>query len=336
VRGTFLALAVGSLILSAWAASAYGGSTGSERATAPAKPANIASFAVILANPYDTSLTNAQKKEAAKLGAKITIFDAKFNPSLQVGQCQDALASGKFNIFLLKAVTGPPLVRCAQQAIAKGIKVVVVDDPLGPKYTLAPQVKGIVGSILSLPTTNGKALAKMTVDACAGKNPCKVAYYFGPPTFVFSTQSRATFNSEMAKHPNIKVVFQGSSQFQSSLGTTLTTQLLTTHPDVNVITSDSDQAALGAYKALRSAGKTKDITLIGGGGSCLGAAAIKAHQLYGTSALYPASLGKITVDLGVKALNGQPLGKTQQDVSYLSPIGPIVTQKNVGKFHCEW
>jgi ribose transport system substrate-binding protein len=331
----FAALAVGSLILAAWAASAYGGSNRPERATAP-KQANIASFAVILANPYDTSLTNAQKKEAAKLGAKITIFDAKFNPSLQVGQCQDALASGKFNVFLLKAVTGPPLMRCAQQAIAKGIKVVVVDDPLGPKYTLAPQVKGIVASILSLPTTNGKALAKMTVAACAGKNPCKVAYYFGPPTFVFSTQSRKTFNSEMAKHPNIDVVFQGSSQFQSSLGTTLTAQLLTTHGDVNVITSDSDQAALGAYKALRAAGKTRDVILIGGGGSCLGAAAIKAGQLYGTSALYPASLGKITVDLGVKALNGQRLGKTQQDVSYLSPVGPIVTKKNVAKFHCEW
>ncbi|MBV9971044.1 MAG: sugar ABC transporter substrate-binding protein [Xanthobacteraceae bacterium] len=303
--------------------------------SSPAKKAKIAAFIVALANPYDTALSNAEKAEAAKKGASITLFDAKFNPSAQVSQCQDALASGSYNVFLLKAVVGPPLVPCARQAIAKGIKVIAVDDPLGPNYSLAPQVAGVSASILSLPTTNGKALAQMTISACAGKNPCNIAYYFGPPTFAFSAETRAMFKSIIAQHPNIKILDEASSMFESSVGTTLTQQLLTSHPNVNVITDDSDQGALGSVKALQAAGK-HGIVLIGGGGSCPGAAAVKAGQIYGTSALYPASLGTMSVDDGIDALNGKPIAKPEQDVSYLTSLGPIITKGNVSQFHCEW
>ena len=255
-----------------------GASTGSSTGSASggSKKAKIAAFLVDTANPYDTVLGGSEKSEAKKLGASITVFGANNSPSTQVGQCQDALASNQYNVFLLKAVVGPPLLPCARQAIQQGIKVVAVDDPLGAKYTIAPQLPGLSASIISLPTTNGTALANLTVGACAGKNPCQVAYFFGPPAFVFASESRAQFNSEIAKHSNIKVIDEASSNFQSSLGTSLTQQLLTTHPGVNVITSDSDQTVLGSLKALKSAGKTGTVKLVGGGGSCPGADAIKS------------------------------------------------------------
>jgi ribose transport system substrate-binding protein len=315
--------------------SSSGGSSGSGSSSGGAKKAKIAAFLVDTANPYDTVLGGSEKSTAKKLGASITVFGANNSPSTQVGQCQDAVSSNQYNVFLLKAVAGPPLMACARQAISQGIKVVAVDDPLGPKYTIAPQLPGVSASIISLPTTNGTALANLTVGACAGKNPCQVAYFFGPPAFVFASESRAQFNSEIAKHSNIKVIDEASSNFQSSLGTSLTQQLLTTHPGVNVITSDSDQTVLGAEKALKSTGKS-GVKLVGGGGSCPGADAIKAGALYGTSALYPATLGSTSVQDGVKALNGQPIAKVQLNVAYLSSLGPQITKANIAKFKCEW
>jgi ribose transport system substrate-binding protein len=317
---------------------AGGGSTGSSSSSASggSKKAKIAAFLVDTANPYDAVLGASEKAAAKKLGASITVFGANNSPSTQVGQCQDAVSSNQYNVFLLKAVAGPPLLPCARQAISQGIKVVAVDDPLGPKYTIAPQLSGVSASIISLPTTNGTALANLTVGACAGKNPCQVAYFFGPPAFVFASESRAQFNTEIAKHSNIKVVDEASSNFQSSLGTSLTQQLLTTHPGVNVITSDSDQTVLGAYKALKSAGKVGSVKLVGGGGSCPGALAIKSGELYGTSALYPATLGATSAQDGVKALNGQSIAKPQLNVAYLSSLGPQITKANIATFKCEW
>jgi ABC-type sugar transport system substrate-binding protein len=300
------------------------------------KKAKIAAFIVDSANPYDTALSNAEKSEASKLGASIHIFGASNSPSTQVGQCQDAVSSNQYNVFLLKAVAGPPLMSCARQALSQGIKVVAVDDPLGPNYTLSPQVKGVSASILSLPTTNGTALANLTIQACGSQNPCQVAYFFGPPAFVFAAQSHVSFKSVIAKHSSIKLVDEASSNFTSSLGTSLTQQLLTTHPGINVIANDSDQSALGAYKALKSAGKTGSVKVVGGGGSCPGADAIKSGQLFATSALYPATLGSTSVQDGIKALNGQAIAKPELNVAYLSPLGPQITKANVAKFHCEW
>jgi ribose transport system substrate-binding protein len=312
--------------------SASGGSSSSSGGT----KAKIAAFIVDSANPYDTALANSEKAEAAKLGASIHIFSANNDPSTQVSECQDAVTSNQYNVFLLKAVVGPPLQPCARQALAQHIKVVAVDDPLGPKYTLAPQVPGVSASILSLPTTNGTALANLTIQACASTSPCQVAYFFGPPAFVFASESKVTFDGIIAKHSNIKIIDEASSMFESSLGTSLTQQLLTTHPGVNVITSDSDQTVLGAFKALQSAGKTSKIKLVGGGGSCPGATAIKSGELVGTSALYPATLGSTSVQDGIKALNGQTIAKPELNVAYLSPLGPQITKANIAKFHCEW
>ena len=301
------------------------------------KKASIAAFIVDSANPYDTSLSKAIQAEAAKQGADVQVFAAANDPQKQVGQCDDALATQKYNVFLIKAVSGPPMMPCARQAIAKGDTVIAIDDPLGPEYTTKPQVDGVAASVLSLPTTNGTALAEMTNEACANANPCKVAYYYGPPAFVFASQSRQSFLDTLKnKYPNLQVVDQASSNFDLGTAYTLTKSLLAKDPDVNVITADSDQSASGSIKALKEAGKLGSVKVIGGGGSGVGADSIKAGDQFGTSALYPQSLGTKGVDLGIKALNGQPLGKTEFDVAYLSPLGPKITKANVAQFKPQW
>jgi ribose transport system substrate-binding protein len=323
-----------------------GGSTGSTGAAATSgstqsggskEKANIAAFIVDSANPYDTSLSNALKEQAGKEGADIQVYSADNDPQKQVSECSDALATQKFNVFVIKAVSGPTVVPCAREAIGKGIVVVAVDSPLGPEYTTKPQVDGIAASVLALPTTNGKALANMTADACAGKDPCKVAYYNGPPAFVFASQSRQAFLDTLkSDHPEVQVVDQASSNFDTGTGYTLTKSLLAKEPDIDVITADSEQSAQGSIKALKETGKMDQVKVIGGGGSKIGVAAIKAGDEYGTSALYPATLGRTSVELGIKALNGEDLGKTEYDIALETPIGAEITKDNVDKFKPEW
>jgi ribose transport system substrate-binding protein len=316
------------------AAAATGSSTQSGGSK---EKATIAAFIVDSANPYDTSLSNALKAEAAKQGADIQIFGADNDPQKQVSQCSDALATQKFNVFIIKAVSGPTVMPCARQAIAKKDVVVAVDSPLGPEYTTKPQVDGIAASVLALPTTNGKALADMTAKACADKDPCKVAYYNGPPAFVFASQSRQAFLDTLkSDHPAVQVVDQGSSNFDTATGYTLTKSLLAKDPDVDVITADSEQSAQGSIKALKETGKLNQVKVIGGGGSKVGVDAIEAGDEYGTSALYPATLGTTSVDLAIKALNGEKLGKTEYDIALETPIGAEITKANVDQFKAEW
>jgi ABC-type sugar transport system substrate-binding protein len=344
-------LAVAALALSACGSSSDDSSTGSTGAAASTgastgastasggdkKEAKIAAFIVDSANPYDTALSNSEKATAAKLGASIDVFGAANDPQKQVSQCSDALAKQAYNVFLIKAVAGPTMMPCAKQALAAGIVVVAVDTPLGPDFgTTKPQVPGISGSILSLPNTNGDALAAMTEAACGDTDPCKVAYYHGPPAFTFAAESLKTFLADVKKTGKIDVVDQNASNFDLATGYNLAKTLLAKDPTVNVITSDSDQSALGAAKAVKEAGKESTIKVIGGGGSNAGAAAIKSGVLYGTSALYPGGLGEKSVELGVKALNKEELGETEADIATLVPLGTKITKENVEEFKPEW
>jgi ribose transport system substrate-binding protein len=317
------------------AAATTGG--GTSTASSGGKKATIAAFIVDSANPYDTSLSNALKEQAAKEGADIQVFSADNDPQKQVSQCSDALAAQKFNVFVIKAVSGPTVVPCARQAIGKGDVVVAVDSPLGAEYTTKAQVDGIAASVLALPTTNGKALAAMTAKACADKDPCKAAYYNGPPAFVFASQSRQAFLDTLkSEHPNVKVVDQAASNFDTGTGYTLTKSLLAKTPDVDVITADSEQSAQGSIKALKETGKMDQVKVIGGGGSKIGVTSIKAGDEFGTSALYPATLGRTSVELAVKALHGETLGKTEYDIALDTAPGPEITKDNVDTFKPEW
>lgn len=334
-------LAVAAMCLAACGSSSGGSSGGGSAATgstaAPAKKAVIAGFVVDMANPYETGLVSGEKNEAAAQGASITMFGAKSDPQVQVGQCQDALSTKKYNVFLIKAVNGATMVPCARQAIAQGIKVVAVDTPLGAKYTLKPQLSGIVGSVVSLPTTQGNAGVTEIVEACKSLNPCKVAYYYGPLVFSFPAAEKKVVLDGLAKHPNIKVVSTGTWNYDPDQATHLAQQLLTTHPDVNVVASDGDVAALNAMRVFTRAGHgPPKVQFVGGGGSIVGSKSIEAGKLFGTSAQFPATMGKRSVDLGIKALNNKPLGQTQYDAAYLTPLGPVITKKNVAQFHGEW
>src|SRR5207248_1780740 len=148
------------------------------------KPVKIALFVAIQANPVEQSIIETFKQVAEKDGAtKLVVFDSNNSVQKELANCNDAIAAGGFDAFALKAVAGPPLMACARAAIAAKIPVVVFGNALGPNpNTAARQIPGLAGSVIELAQTNGRAIAALVNEACVarGKNPCNVAYAYGP------------------------------------------------------------------------------------------------------------------------------------------------------------
>jgi ribose transport system substrate-binding protein len=191
--------------------SSSGGSSTASSSGDANKHVNIAHFVAIQANPVEQVIIKSAKDTGKANNATVTTFDSNNDVQRELANCQDAIASKKYDAFVLKAVSGPPLIPCARAAMAAGIPVVVQGTALGPKQTTEPQVEGIVGSAVTLSTTNGVAVADLTNKACekAGANPCKVIYLFGPVAFDYASITRKTFNDTgKAKYPNIQVVSQ--------------------------------------------------------------------------------------------------------------------------------
>lgn len=345
-QGRKLVVAFAGLALATGGLAACGGDDEADKAAsgggekAADKHVNIAHFVAIQANPVEQVIIKSAKETGEKMNATVTLFDSNNDVQKEIANCNDAIASQKYDAFILKAVSGPPLIPCAKQAMEAGIKVVVQGTALGTEQTTEPQVDGIVGSSITLSTTNGEAIAELANRACESTKakPCKTFYLFGPVAFDYVSITRKTFMSEIkAKYPNVKVVAQAAANFDPDMAASAARQLLQAHPDVNVIVTDCDPCAVSIHKVLVDLKKDKNVPIVGAGGSKVGADAIKAGTQFGDTVILPATEARAAAEMAIKAARGQDPGDTTIDVTKdLSPVGTIVDAQNVDKYTPEW
>jgi ribose transport system substrate-binding protein len=337
-RGVALSLSCSALAAALALTSCGGSGSSTTRGSSAQKPIHVGLFMASVADGYTRALSQAVAQQAKAMGGTSQLFTATFDPQKQLQQCQDAIVTRKYQAFIIQPVDGPSMVSCARQAINDGIKVVAVSNPIGPNIdTTAPQVKGITGTILESPSTMGKALANLTVDACKPHNPCKVIYEFGPANFSFAANTRKVFKQEIAKHPSITVVAEGSHEFIPDKARSLTKQFLVAHPDVNVITSDDDPSAAALLGVVDQMGLQKKIAVIGGAGAKDGAVLVASGKMFGSAVLVPRTAGKKATEIAIKAARGENPGRTQfNNAQDLSPIGPMLTKQNSGQFKAQW
>jgi ribose transport system substrate-binding protein len=299
------------------------------------------SLAVLMASlgdGYTRNLNDSITEQAEAMGAEVQTFDATFDPQKQLQQCQDAIVTQRFQAFVIQPVAGPSMVPCATQAIDAGITVVAVSNPIGPDVdTTEPQVEGLTATILESPGTMGRTLAELTVEACEGKDPCQVIYEFGPPDFSFAANTREVFNEAVAEDPMIEVVGEGSHLFEPDRARSLTSELLTANPDVDVITSDDDPSAAALLSVVEEMGLQNQIAIIGGAGAREGAELVASGEMFGSSVLVPRTAGTKAAEIAITAARGEDPGETEfNNAEDLSPIGPKLTKENIAEFKAEW
>ena len=308
----------------------------SASAAAAHKPMNIAYLSFAVENSYDAPMLAAAQAVASTDGATMKVFDANNSPQTQYSQLQDVINSGQYNGIIVQPIFGTGLTSLVAQAIAKGIKVVNMDQILGPDLTTdQPQVKGLSANVAFVPSEIGTKLGNLVVQACKSRNlnPCKIGYLWDIKASALDVAINKAFTQATAGSP-VKVVAQGQSFFSPTTGLTAVQTMLQAQPGLNLIVG-SDQGIEGGSQAIASAHLTGKVLLVGYGASAAALAGVKSGAWYADVAQAPASEGRLAVQALVKAL------QTGQDSGAVDPVaglpnGGIVTQANVGQFTAEW
>lgn len=309
-----------------------GGLAGRASARTAASPVKIAYLSFAVANSYDAPMLAAAKAAAAKGGASITVFDANNSPNTQLSQLQTATSSGQYQAIIVQPIFGTGLISAVKQAIAKKIKVVNMDQELGPNLsTSKPQVPGLSGNVVFVPTNIGTKLGKLVVAACKARNlsPCNVGYLYDIKASALDVAIRNSFNKAVAGSP-VKVVSEGQSFFTPSKALAAVQTMIQGNSSINVI-AGSDQGMEGAVQAVDP---TK-VTLVGYGGSEAGLKGVAAGKWYGTIMQLPATEGKDAVTCAIKAVKTGK-GCAGVDPVDAEPSAGVVTKANVAKFKGEW
>ena len=333
------AMATAGLMLAACSSSSStsSSSAASSASASSSKHLNIAYLSFAVENSYDAPMLAAAEAVADDNNATLKVFDANNSPQTQYSQLQDVITSGQYDGIILQPIFGTGLISLVQQAIAKGIKVVNMDQVLGPNYnTDAPQVAGLAANVMFVPTEIGTKLGNMVVQACQSKNlnPCNVGYLYDIKASALDVAISGAFDKAIAADPGVKIVAQGQSFFSPTDGLTAVQDMLAAKPDLNLIVG-SDQGIEGGVQAVAAKHLTGKVILVGYGASAAALAGVASGAWYGDVAQAPASEGRLAVQALIKAL------RTGQDSGGIDPVAGlpdngIVTKANVSQFTAEW
>jgi ribose transport system substrate-binding protein len=333
------AVAVAAITLAACSSSSSSSSsasTSSSSSAAAKKPMTIAYLSFAVNNSYDAPMLAAAQAVASADGATLKVFDANNNPQTQYNQLQTVISSGQYNGIITQPIESTGLVSLVQQAISKGIKVVNMDQILGPSLsTDQPQVTGLSANVTFVPTKIGTQLGQQVIAACASKNlnPCKIGYLYDIKASSLDEAIFGAFSTAIKGSP-VQVVTNGQSFFTPTTGETAVQQMLQAQPSLNLVVG-SDQGIEGATVALQTAHLTGKVLLVGYGASDAAIAGVASGAWFSDVAQAPASEGRLAVQALVDAIQtGKVSGAI--DPTADKPNGGIVTKDTAKDFTGEW
>ncbi|MCW3016600.1 MAG: periplasmic binding protein/LacI transcriptional regulator [Solirubrobacterales bacterium] len=233
------------------------------------------------------------EREAAKYGAKVTALDAKLSVDQQVSQFQ-TLIDQKVDAIAVYPLDPGALAPLVKRANAAGIPVV------GDEVTLdsTQPATGFATQVWLGPDENAYEIAK---GMAAAKPGAKVGLigFAAPVPYIKTIVTRVGF---WAKKFGLTVVGESDNKDDSIAGgTTAATGLLGRYSDLDAIFAYNEDSALGAYSAIRSAGKQKDIAIFSNNGATEGLQGVKNGKLTATWQFDSLATGALTADAALNA-----------------------------------
>jgi fructose transport system substrate-binding protein len=307
------------------AVTACGGSSGSS--SSGSGSVKVGLITKTETNPFFVKMKEGAEKEASAKGASLMSAAGKFDGdnASQVTAIENMVAAGVKGIMITPSDT-KAIIPAIQKARAKGVLVIALDTPTDPQSA--------VDALFATNNFTAGELIGKYAKATFGDKPAKIATLDLAPGVTVGVLRHNGFLSgwgvsgisssatQQATAP--AVVCSLDTAGDQSKGQTAMENCLQKNPDINLVYTINEPAALGANTALKAAGKDKDVLVVSVDGGCTGVKAIQSGQIAATSQQYPLKMASQGVDAVVD------FAKTGKKVSGYTDTGvTLITAKPV-------
>ncbi|CQI00941.1 D-ribose transporter subunit RbsB [Yersinia enterocolitica] len=252
----------------------------------------IALVVSTLNNPFFVSMKDGAQKEADKLGYNLVILDSQNNPAKELANVQDLTVRGT-KLLLINPTDSDAVGNAVKMANQANIPVITLDRLAN------------AGTVVSHVASDNRFGGKMAGGFIAKKvgSDAKVIQLEGIAGASAARERGEGFKQSMEKN-KFQLLASQPADFDRTKGLNVMQNLLTAHPDVQAVFAQNDEMALGALRALQTAGKT-DVLVVGFDGTDDGIKAVESGKMGATIAQRPDQIGVIGVQTADKVLKGE-------------------------------
>jgi ribose transport system substrate-binding protein len=272
--------------------------------TKPSKSYKITLIKGVNGDPFYATMACGVQAEAAKLGATVNVVGGdKWGADVQTPVVNSVTAQHPDAVLIApndtKAMLAP-----LQQLTAAGIKLVIVDTGLDDE-------SGAVAVISSDNAGGGKLAADELGEQVGGKGS---VFVMNVQAGISTTDARAKgFIDEIkAKYPNITVLDTQYNDDDPAKAASITTSVLSAHPDLAGVFATNVQGAEGTATGLKQAGKQGAVKVIGYDAGPQQVQDLQSGIVQGLIAQDPYTEGVDSVEQAVASLSGQTVTRTIQ------------------------
>ena len=277
----------------------------------------IAVVVSTLNNPWFVVLKDAAKVHAEELGYAVDVFDSQNSPTAEAGHF-DTIIDGKYAAILFNPTDAEGSIASVKRARDAGIPTFCMDREISTNEVAVSQ-------ILSDNFTGSVALGEYFVEKLNSKGTyVELLGLLGDN----NTKNRSDgFHSVVDNFPDLKMVAQQTADFDRTRAMEVMESILQAHPDIDAVFCGNDAMAMGAYRALATTGKDKDVLVFGFDGAKDVIDKIREGKIAATGMQFPKRMAQRAAEYADQYLKGK------RDLPQKVPVAvELVTQENIAKY----
>ncbi|QQR36183.1 sugar ABC transporter substrate-binding protein [Devosia oryziradicis] len=253
-------------------------------------------------NPFFVKMREGAEAKAAELGVSLKSFAGKVDGDheTQVAAIETCIADGAKGILITASDTSA-IVKSVQQARDAGLLVIALDTPLTPgdaadatfatdNFIAGELIGKWAAGTLGAEAANAKiamldlAVSQPTVDVLRDQGFLQgFGIELGDP-------------NKWGDETDPRIVGHDVTAGNEEGGRKAMENLLAKDPMINVVYTINEPSAAGAYEALKSIGREKDVLIVSVDGGCPGVTNVKDGVIGATSQQYPLDMAALGVE----------------------------------------
>ncbi|MBF0784028.1 ribose ABC transporter substrate-binding protein RbsB [Muribacter muris] len=244
-----------------------------------------------LDNPFFVTLKEGAEQKANELGYHLIVLDSQNNPAKELANVEDVSVRGA-KVLLINPTDSEAVGNAVAVANRNHIPVITLDRGAN---------KGTVVSHIASDNVAGGKMAGDFIAEKVGKN-ADVIQLEGIAGTSAARERGEGFQQAVAAH-QFKLLASQPADFDRTKGLNVMENLLASHGSAKAVFAQNDEMALGALRAIKSAGKS--MIVVGFDGSDDAVQAAKSGHLAATIAQQPEKIGTLGVEIADKIIKGE-------------------------------